>query len=244
MATSRNAARILVLAAVLTAPGAALAQEEDQGVRRRQPVREPIIDLEEQARQRRPGQVMPGDGVPDYEPPAETAEPATPAPAQPAPAATEPTEPGAAAPITVMPSDWVTVPAAVKVQSMTAIGRMAQWRSVGPEEEVGVWSSPMTGAAFETGAEIRTGLGAEVTVEVGGWLITVDRLTKAAILSAENIEDGSRRVEVHLDRGQVRAVAQPGTPTPLVVITVEGTTPIEGGVGQVTHDAFRGTRVQ
>lgn len=245
----RHATRVFLFAAAITAAAPSLAfGQEDQPVRRREPVRRPIIDLEKQAEERRPGQVMPGDGVPDYVPP-------EPAPVEPAaepevePAqqpVIELPEPASAPPVLQQaPSTtWTTVPAPVTVGSVSAVGRMAQWRSIGPGDEVGVWQSPAEGMASEPGAEIRTGLGAETTLTVGGWQITIDRLTKAAILGAENQEDGSRRIEIHLDRGQVLAVPGPGTVTPLVVITPETVIPVEAGVQAVSQDAFRGTRVR
>ncbi len=252
MLTSRNRAlEFLLVAAVLGAPSLASAQEGEP-VRRRPPVREPIIDLEKQAGQRRPGQVMPGDGVPDYEPPAETPkpvveepapEPAEPSAAQPAQPVIEPAPAAAEPAVQAPPSVWVTVPVELELRSLSAVGRMVQWRAV-DSGDVGVWEDPLEGARLETGAEIRTGLGAETVVEVAGWQVTIDRLTKAAILGAENTEDGSRRVEVHLERGQIRAVASPGTEVSLVVITSDGVVPMDAGITQVSQDAFRGTRAR
>lgn len=236
-----------MLAAIVAAPSVALGQ--DQPVQRREPVRRPIIDLEKQAQERRPGQVMPGDGVPDYVPPEKTPaapEPA-PAPIEAAPEAAQPAAQGAPADAPVLhvqPSAWVTAPVEVKVGEMSAVGRMAQWRTIGAGEEVGVWTTPIGQAVAKTGAEIRTGLGAETMLEVEGWQITIDRLTKAAILGAVNQEDGSRRVEIHLDRGQVQAVPGPGASVPLVVITADTVVPVEAGVSTVSEDAFRGTRVR
>lgn len=265
---------LVALAAALLTFSLAASAPAQPGEKPRSPSqqsqRKSPIDLENQAKERRQGQVLPGDPVRGQAPaPAAPTAPAVSRPITPAdpelPVALEalPGEPAhvidappstlRAVPAAPTPEAGVVpnpppasgyAPARVRVADTGMAGDQAQWRA-----SVGGWQPLTEGQTTEARVEVRAGLESDVVLIVDDNIeVRVGRLARVAIEKATE-PDGSTTVSLVVARGMIEVRPLPGArPVTASRLLARVRTPDRSlaltAPAELTYDAFSGTRVR
>ncbi len=209
------------------AAGGAVGAPALAGPDDKKPVRKPVINLDSTAKQRRPGQVLPGDTSPTpapkatpapvpAPPPTKAPEPPPPVPvAQPAP---QPPAPSVQTPVQ-QPEPCKETPPAPKLRasasSVSGATAGAQVRRIGGGGGAsggdGAWVELTSEWAGETPIELRVGVHAPVVVRIAGEMegdvLVPDTLVTlwplARVVIAPEFAEGRWSVGVRVARGQV-----------------------------------------
>ncbi len=247
-------------------PGVFAAQPAGQPAEKK-PVKKPPIDLEKDAKKPRPGQVLP-EGSSPAEPAPATPEPgASPTPANPAPTpapAPAPTprekpaptsgprplpppraEGGVPSRVDGVASDlrYVAVDRVnVEVTEVLGPGEFVQWRVVDDGRgRPGDWQTLQPGEPISDRIEIRTGIGARVSMNVeGSTSVILHRLTRARV-ERKIRSDGQWQIGVTIYRGMVEATgAAADRGAAVLVRTPDQVFPLRTRA-LFEYDAFKGT---
>lgn len=233
----------------------------------------PPVDLEQQAKERRPGQVLPGDAPPASQGASSTAAVIPAAPTKPAPiplpettqSASANAAPPTAVVATAAPKAEVQRPKMVeprmdagvvasppspsgysssRVRVLQAGSGTAEWRA-----QVGGWQPISTDQTAESRVEVRAGLDSDVVLAVDDMIqLRVGRLGRVTIERATE-PDGSTTVSLILGRGAIDVMPLPGANNQsaskwLARVRSPDRSVALTSPAHLTYDAFAGTRVR
>lgn len=214
--------------------------------RDKKPVKKPPIDLEDDARKPRPGQVLP-DGTPTPAPTAPSpSAPVTPGDTTPAPPPAPPPRLERISPerLEAIASElrYVAVDKVnLDVGEVLGPGEFVQWRAIDDGRgRPGAWETLQSGEKVDERVEIRTGLSVRATFTVNeSTTIVLHRLSRVRI-ERKIRSDGGSQLGITLFRGMAEITATNEEGGDVLVKTPDQTFPLRSRA-LFEYDAFLGT---